>query len=179
MRLASRRSLSCTLGNSRCIANALRCSDGTDKGSKLLSKLIRCHVLKVGILPRHAALRPLNPFARQNALLAYGGNCRGKLAGGKGLLSDLFCLAADALVVGPHSFFLSRRAQLLTLAARHALPTIFPFRDFTEAGGMMSYGADFDDFRQVGIYTGRILKGANPAELPVMQASKFEFIINL
>jgi putative ABC transport system substrate-binding protein len=85
----------------------------------------------------------------------------------------------DALVVGPHSFFLSRRAQLLTLAARHALPTIFPFRDFTEAGGMMSYGSGFDDFRQVGIYTGRILKGANPAELPVMQASKFEFIINL
>jgi len=66
----------------------------------------------------------------------------------------------------------------LTLAARHALPTIFPFRDFTEAGGMMSYGSGFDDFRQVGIYTGRI-QGAKSAELPVMQASKFEFIINL
>ena len=64
----------------------------------------------------------------------------------------------DGLVVGPHSFFLSRRSQLLTLAARHALPTIFPFRDFTDAGGMMSYGSGFDDFRQVGIYTGRILK---------------------
>jgi putative ABC transport system substrate-binding protein len=85
----------------------------------------------------------------------------------------------DALVVGPHSFFLSRRSQLLTLAARHALPTIFPFRDFTEAGGMMSYGSGFDDFRQVGIYTGRILKGEKPTELPVMQASKFDFIINL
>ena len=85
----------------------------------------------------------------------------------------------DGLVVGPHSFFLSRRSQLLTLAARHALPTIFPFRDFTDAGGMMSYGSGFDDFRQVGIYTGRILKGAKPAELPVMQASKFDFIINL
>jgi putative ABC transport system substrate-binding protein len=85
----------------------------------------------------------------------------------------------DALVVGPHSFFLSRRSQLLTLAARYRLPTIFPFRDFTEAGGMMSYGSGFDDFRQVGIYTGRILKGEKPAELPVMQASKFDFIINL
>jgi putative ABC transport system substrate-binding protein len=85
----------------------------------------------------------------------------------------------DALVVGPHSFFLSRRSQPLTLAARHALPTIFPFRDFTDAGGMMSYGSGFDDFRQVGTYTGRILKGEKPAELPVMQASKFDFIINL
>ena len=85
----------------------------------------------------------------------------------------------DALVVGPHSFFLNRRAQLLTLTARHAIPTIFPFRDFTEAGGLMSYGSGSDDFRQVGIYTGRILKGAKPADLPVMQASKFEFIINL
>src|SRR5262249_33711521 len=115
MRLASRRSLSCTLGNSRCIANALRCSDGTDKGSKLLSKLIRAHVLKVGILPRDAALRPLNPFARQNALLAHGGNCRGKLAGGKGLLSDLFCLADKRL----NRHLSTSRAALLQLS--HAL----------------------------------------------------------
>jgi len=85
----------------------------------------------------------------------------------------------DALVVGPHSFFVNRRAQLLTLTARHAVPTIFPSRDFTEAGGLMSYGSGSDNLRQVGIYTGRILKGAKPAELPVMQASKFEFIINL
>jgi len=84
----------------------------------------------------------------------------------------------DALVVGPHSFFLNRRAQLLTLTARHAIPTIFPFRDFTEAGGLMSYGSGSDDFRQVGIYTGRILKGAKPADLPVMQSSKFELVIN-
>jgi putative ABC transport system substrate-binding protein len=85
----------------------------------------------------------------------------------------------DALVVGPHSFFLHRRAQLLTLTARHAVPTIFPFRDFTEAGGLMSYGSGSDDFRQVGIYTGRILKCAKPADLPVVRASKFDFIINL
>src|SRR5262245_24623220 len=85
----------------------------------------------------------------------------------------------DALVVGPHSFFLSRRSQLLTLAARHALPTIFPFRDFTDAGGMMSYGSGFDDFRQVGVYAGRILKGAKPADLPVVQSTKFDLVINL
>jgi putative ABC transport system substrate-binding protein len=85
----------------------------------------------------------------------------------------------DALVVGPHSFFRNRRAQLLTLAARHAVPTIFSYRDDAEAGGLMSYGSTFDEYHQVGIYIGRILKGEKPADLPVMQASKFEFIINL
>ena len=85
----------------------------------------------------------------------------------------------DGLAVGPHSFFRNRLAQLLTLAARHAVPTIFPFRDYTEAGGLMSYGSNFEEFRQLGIYTGRILKGEPPAALPVMQASKFEFVINL
>src|SRR5262245_62302629 len=85
----------------------------------------------------------------------------------------------DALVVGPHSFFRNRRAQLLTLAARHAVPTIFSYRDDAEAGGLMSYGSTFDEYHQVGIYIGRILRGEKPADLPVMQASKFEFIINL
>src|SRR6516164_8660900 len=85
----------------------------------------------------------------------------------------------DALVVGPHSLFRNRRAQLLTLAARHAVPTIFSYRDDAEAGGLMSYGSTFDEYHQVGIYIGRILKGEKPADLPVMQASKFEFIINL
>ena len=85
----------------------------------------------------------------------------------------------DALVVGPHSFFRNRRVQLLTLAARHAVPAIFSYRDDAEAGGLMSYGSTFEEYHQVGIYTGRILKGERPADLPVMQASKFEFIINL
>jgi putative ABC transport system substrate-binding protein len=85
----------------------------------------------------------------------------------------------DALVVGPHSLFRNRRAQVLTLAARHAVPTIFSWRDDAEAGGLMSYGSTFDEYHQVGIYIGRILKGEKPADLPVMQASKFEFIINL
>jgi ABC-type uncharacterized transport system substrate-binding protein len=85
----------------------------------------------------------------------------------------------DALVVGPHSFFRNRRTQLLTLAARHVVPTIFSYRDDAEAGGLMSYGSTFEEYHQVGLYTGRILKGERPANLPVMQASKFEFIINL
>jgi len=87
---------------------------------------------------------------------------------------------ADALLTTPDSVFVSRRVQLLTLAARHAVPTIYPSREFAEAGGLMSYGSSFTDmFRQVGIYTGRILKGAVPADLPVMRATAFEFIINL
>ena len=85
----------------------------------------------------------------------------------------------DGLVVGPHSFFRNRRAQLLTLAARHAVPTIFSYRDDAEVGGLMSYGSTFDEYRQIGIYTGRILKGARPSDLPVTQASKFELVINL
>jgi putative ABC transport system substrate-binding protein len=87
---------------------------------------------------------------------------------------------AGALLVVPDALFVSRRVQLLTLAARHAVPTIYPSREFAEAGGLMSYGSSFTDmFRQVGTYTGRILKGAMPADLPVMRATAFEFIINL
>ena len=86
----------------------------------------------------------------------------------------------DGLLVGPHSFFLNRRAQLVTLTARHALPTMFGFREITEAGGLMSYGASLsDEDRQVGIYVGRVLKGDKPADLPIIQPTKFEFVINL
>jgi len=85
----------------------------------------------------------------------------------------------DALIVSLDPFLNSRRAQLVNLASRLALPAAFSFRDFVEIGGLMSYGADIADaFRHVGVYTGRILKGVKPADLPVVQASKFELVIN-
>ena len=86
----------------------------------------------------------------------------------------------DALFVAPDAFFTSRRGQFTTLAAANKIPAAFPDRDFVAAGGLMSYGTDLADmFRQVGVNTGKILKGAKPAELPVAQSTKFEFVINL
>jgi putative ABC transport system substrate-binding protein len=87
---------------------------------------------------------------------------------------------ADALLVAPGVLFSNRRVQLVTLAARDAVPAIYFDRLFAQVGGLMSYGANISDvMRQVGIYTGRVLKGEKPADMPVMQPTKFELVINL
>jgi putative ABC transport system substrate-binding protein len=85
-----------------------------------------------------------------------------------------------ALVVAAGPFFDTRRDKIVGLAAKHSIPTIYHFREFAAAGGLISYGIDPSDaYRQVGVYTGRILRGAKPADLPVLRPTKFELVINL
>ena len=83
-------------------------------------------------------------------------------------------------MIGPDSFFTSRIERLATLTVRHAVPALYEFRQFVTAGGLMSYGPSlFDSYRLVGIYAGRVLKGERPADLPIVQSTKFELAINL
>jgi putative ABC transport system substrate-binding protein len=87
---------------------------------------------------------------------------------------------SDALFVAGDAFFVSRAVQFATLTARGRIPATYSLRDYVAVGGLMSYGTDFTEaFRQVGVYTGKILKGAKPADLPVVQSTKFDFVINV
>jgi putative ABC transport system substrate-binding protein len=96
------------------------------------------------------------------------------------VFADIKRLRADGLVIGGGSLFLRGINKLAALTVRHAVPAVYQWRSFPAAGGLMSYGTDiFDSYRLAGVYTGRVLKGENPAELPVVQATKFELVINL
>ena len=131
-------------------------------------------------------LRPPRPHCGRYRKLPAPSGCKSKssMPARSGEIDAAFATLErerpDALFVAPDAFFTSRRVQFVTLAARDRIPAAYTVRDIVAAGGLMSYGTDFvDSFRQVGVYTGKILKGAKPADLPVEQSTKFEFVINL
>jgi putative tryptophan/tyrosine transport system substrate-binding protein len=137
-----------------------------------------------------ALVNPKNPNAEkqlidlQAAAARFGRKLRALKAVNESEIDMAFTALAlthiGALTVAGDGFFYSRRNEIVTLAAKHAIPTIYQRREFTDAGGLISYGTDFEEMnRQSGIYVGRILKGEKPADLPVMQPTKFELVINL
>jgi putative tryptophan/tyrosine transport system substrate-binding protein len=115
--------------------------------------------------------------ARGLQLLVHGASTKDAIAEG---FATLVQQRISALIIGNDTFLSGRKEQIFTLAAQHAIPTIYYEREFAAAGGLLSYGTDFaDSYRQAGIYVGRILNGAKPADLPVQQPTKFELVINL
>jgi putative ABC transport system substrate-binding protein len=142
--------------------------------------------VRVAVLVNPANATPAETILRevQDAARAIGLQIQVLNATTIGEIDAAFALLArerpDALFISPDAFFTSRSVQLANVAARERIPAAYANRDHVVAGGLMSYGTDLAEaFHQVGVYTGNILKGAKPADLPVVQATKFEFIINL
>ena len=147
----------------------------------LLPKAVRVAVL---LNPANAAIAGSALRAMQEAAPIIGLKIQILNATTIGEIDAAFATLArerpDALFVASDAFFTSRRVQFATLTARERLPAAYPNREYVAAGGLMSYGTDLADmYHQVGLYTGNILKGAKPANLPVTQSTKFEFVINL
>jgi putative ABC transport system substrate-binding protein len=147
----------------------------------LVPKAVRIVVL---VNPANASIAESTLQDVQQAAAAIGLQIQSLNATTTGEIDSAFAILSrerpDALFVAGDAFFLDRRVQFATLTARDRIPAAYPSRDYVVAGGLMSYGTDFaDTFHQVGVYTGSILKGAKPADLPVLQATKFEFVINM
>ena len=147
----------------------------------LVPKAVRIAVLVNPANPSaiESTLREIPEAARALGLqiAVLNASTRGEI---EAAFSTLVRNRADALFVAPDGFFTGRPVQFVTLAAHHRIPAAYTQRDFVEAGGLMSYGTDIPEmYRQVGVYTGQILKGAKPADLPVAQSTKFEFVINM
>jgi putative ABC transport system substrate-binding protein len=150
----------------------------------LLSELVpKAKVIALLVNPSSAGAEPTIRDV-QEAARAKGVQLDILKAGGESEIDAAFVTLmqrhAGAVVVGSDPFFNSRREQLVALAARHAVPAIYEWREFSEIGGLIAYGPSLTDtWRQVGIYVGRILTGAKPADLPIQQPTKFELVVNL
>src|SRR5215472_5704766 len=154
------------------------------KRLELLSELV-AHTVPVALLvnPNNRSTEPMIPEMQEAARMK-GGQLRVLKADTEAEIDAAFATLvqqhASGLVVGPDASFDNRREQLVALAARYAIPSIYFAREFVDAGGLISYGASFTGtWRQVGVYAGKILKGAKPADLPVQQPTTFELVINL
>jgi putative ABC transport system substrate-binding protein len=148
---------------------------------ELLPRATRIAVL---VNPTNATTTDATLRDASEAARALGMQIKALKAGTVGEVDSAFATVvrdqADALFVSADAFLNSRRVQIAITAARHGIPTVAAYRDQVEVGALMSYGPDLEDaYRQVGDYTGRVLKGAKPADMPVQQTSKFEFLINL
>jgi len=160
-------------------------SEAVPKRLGLLRDLVRGAVrIAVMINPGNVVSAETTVREVQKAADAFGLKIQVLNASNSGEIDAAFAAMsrerAEALFVAPDFFFHSRRVQLATLAARNGIPATYANRDYAEAGGLMSYGTNVtDSFREVGVYVGRILKGEKPADLPVTQPTKFEFVINL